>query len=454
MPLADYRRQMQNALEEARDDPGLHARIVARMSSALISVESIADAEARTLEVLPAAQRAGGDVERDVLFSLAWARGLGGKPLDEVCVRWAAASEAPGYIAESPERVAGQRWVWRGEIERARALFERLRAGSDERGELVSYFWMRLHLCELALRAGDWPTAERLLDEWAETTERELFVEPYYPRCRALLAAGRGLADEAAEWAAETIARAQAIDHQWDWLEGLRALGVAALLAREPVRAADSLRAVWEHTTREGVDEPGVFPVAPELVEALVDLGELDEARAVTSRLGVVSERHQHPWGLATAARCGALIRLAAPPYDEAAAAELEAAATAYGELGLRFDRARTLLSLGRAQRRFKKWGAARSTLEAAISEFEDLGSAGWAAYGRSELARIGARRPRPSGELTATEREIVELAAKGLANKEIAQALSLAVHTVEVHLSRSYAKLGVRSRVQLASKL
>ena len=43
-------------------------------------------------------------------------------------------------------------------------------------------------------------------------------------------------------------------------------------------RPAESLREVWEHTMREGVDEPGVFPVAPELVEALVELGELDEA--------------------------------------------------------------------------------------------------------------------------------------------------------------------------------
>ena len=71
-------------------------------------------------------------------------------------------------------------------------MFDRLLALSDERGELASYVWARLHLCELALRVGDWQTAERLLDEWAETSERELFVEPYYQRCRALLAAGRG----------------------------------------------------------------------------------------------------------------------------------------------------------------------------------------------------------------------------------------------------------------------
>ena len=45
-------------------------------------------------------------------------------------------------------------------------------------------------------------------------------------------------------------------------------------------------------------------------------------------------------------------------------------------------------------------------------------------------------------------------MAATGLSNKEIAQALYVTVHTVEVHLSRAYAKLGIRSRAQLASRL
>ena len=81
-----------------------------------------------------------------------------------------------------------------------------------------------------------------------------------YERCRALLAAGRGLPDEAERWAAEAIARAEAIGVRWDWLEALRARGIAALLAHEPARAAESLRAVWEHTQREGVDEPGRVP--------------------------------------------------------------------------------------------------------------------------------------------------------------------------------------------------
>jgi len=132
-------------------------------------------------------------------------------------------------------------------------------------------------------------------------------------------------------------------------LRAARARGIAALLTGEPARGAESLAAVWDHTTREGVDEPGVFPVAPDLVEALVELGEFGQALAVTSRRRTLAGQQQHPWGLVTAGRCGALIRLAAPPCDDAAAAELREAADSYAELGLRFDRAGVLLTLGRA---------------------------------------------------------------------------------------------------------
>jgi DNA-binding NarL/FixJ family response regulator len=275
-----------------------------------------------------------------------------------------------------------------------------------------------------------------------------------YERCRALLAAGRGLPGEAERWAAGALARAEATGSQWERLEALRARGIAALLAHDPARAAASLGAVWADTRREGVDEPGVFPVAPELVEALVELGERDEAEGVTDRLRELAGRQEHPWALASAKRCAALVRLASDSHDDQAAAQLADAAGDYLRLGLAFDHARSLLSLGRAQRRFRKWGAARDTLEAAAAAFDALGSPGWADASRSELARVGARRPTPSGELTQAERRAAELAATGLSNKEIAQSLYVTVHTVEVHLSRAYAKLGVRSRTQLAGRL
>jgi DNA-binding CsgD family transcriptional regulator len=309
--------------------------------------------------------------------------------------------------------------------------------------------WARLHLCEVALRAGDCAEASRLLDEWAESAEGDLLTTPGYERCRALLATIRGDVRDAERWAADAIARAQAVGTQWDWLEGLRARGTCALLAHDPERAAELLAAVWKHTEREGVDEPGVFPVAPELVEALVETGRGDEARSVTSRLRGLADAQQHPWALATVRRADALAALASPLYDEDAAAQLQRAAGEYAELGLEFDRARALLALGRAQRRRRKWAAARRTFDEAAAVFERNGSGGWADECRSELERLPGRRPRARSELTPAEQRVAELAATGPANKEIARTLFISVHTVEEHLSRAYAKLGIPARAR-----
>jgi DNA-binding NarL/FixJ family response regulator len=96
----------------------------------------------------------------------------------------------------------------------------------------------------------------------------------------------------------------------------------------------------------------------------------------------------------------------------------------------------------------------ARASLEGAAATFAEIGSPGWAEQARSELTRVGARRRRPAGELTETELRTAQLAAGGMSNKEIARELFVTVHTVEVHLSRTYAKLGIRSRGQLAGRL
>ena len=185
-----------------------------------------------------------------------------------------------------------------------------------------------------------------------------------YERCRALQAAGRGRSEDAERWATEAIARARATESRWDELEALRARGVAALLARGPTAALESFQPVWEHTTRERVDEPGVFPVAPDMVEALAELGASDEAEGVSRRLRRLAVEQDHPWGLATAERCEALLALSANGYSDAAATRLAHAAAAYRALGLRFEAARCLLSLGRSQRRLKQWRAARESLE------------------------------------------------------------------------------------------
>jgi len=58
------------------------------------------------------------------------------------------------------------------------------------------------------------------------------------------------------------------------------------------------------------VSEPGAFPVAPSWSRRLAELGELDEARAVTGRLRELAQEQEHPWARAGADRCEALILL------------------------------------------------------------------------------------------------------------------------------------------------
>jgi DNA-binding CsgD family transcriptional regulator len=365
-----------------------------------------------------------------------------------------AASTATSSVIDSPEPLAGLRLVWRGEVERARAILSEFLSVADERGEGVGYAWLRLNMCELELRTARWDAASRLLDEWGESDDQQSLITPTYQRCRALLAAGRGEAQAAEQWAAPAFADAQARGYRWQVLEASRALGLAALLAHQPGDAVGWLRAVWQHAQDQGVEEPGAFPVAPDLVEALVETGEPGEAATVGARLGELAELHAHPWGLASAKRCDGLVRLCSGKRDDQAAGQMTEAAADLGRLGLPFDQARTLLALGRALRRAKRWGAARAALQEAEAVFHRMGSPGWATEAQSELARVGARRPSPSGELTPTERHVAGLAAEGRSNKEIARALHVTVSTVEAHLSRAYAKLGVRSRAQLASRL
>jgi DNA-binding CsgD family transcriptional regulator len=445
----EIRHYLERALEESADDAGLRARALAELSEnmSLIRVERIGEAESlarRAVDVVGLQGRA--------LHSLSWALALQGRDVSGLCEREETSAAALRTLI-SPKRALSRQLVWRGELARAREVLTGLVSLADERGEAYSYALLRLHACQLELRIGDCEAAGPLLDEWAESSDPLMW--PMYERSQALLAAARGSPDDAVSWGEQTIALAERTGARWDWLEAQRAIGLAELLRQEPARAAHSLRSVWEHTQREGVDEPGVFPVAPDLVESLVDLGELDEAERTADRLQELSAAQNHPWGLVSAGRCRALIALArAGAYEERAALGLAEAAAAYRELGLRFDGARTLLSLGRAQRRSRKWAAARASLEEAAISFGGLGASGWAEAARSELARVGARRPRPAGELTEAERRVAELAAAGLSNKEIASALVVTVRTVEVHLKHTYAKLGIRSRTQLAGRV
>ena len=88
---------------------------------AAVRVERIEMTAAWAEEALALARRVGEDVERQVLYALAWARSLGGRPVDDLCERFRELTEDSAfYMAPSPERVAAQRLVWRGCIGEAR----------------------------------------------------------------------------------------------------------------------------------------------------------------------------------------------------------------------------------------------------------------------------------------------------------------------------------------------
>jgi DNA-binding CsgD family transcriptional regulator len=267
-----------------------------------------------------------------------------------------------------------------------------------------------------------------------------------------LLEAVRGSPAAAAHWAGDAGTVGELVAGRGDWLELLRARGLSALCAGDPERAVEDLEAIWSHVERERVDV-GVFPVAPDLVEGLLQLGKTCDALSVVERLAELAEEQDHPWGRRTASACRALATIDAGTYAAAASTLAETAAW-YQEVGLRFDQARTLLARGRAERRLRKWGAARESLESAASVFDEIGASGWSEQARAELSRVAGRRPGTQGVLTPTEARVTELAAAGLANKEIASSLFVSVYTVERHLTHAYAKLGIRSRSQLAGRL
>lgn len=441
---------LQLALAEAGDDPEIRATVLHAEASLLAvgQLVRIDEAESLSREALALARAVDPELEWRMVPSLAWTLALRGRPLDEVAT--AVPPGAPTQVAI--DRPAAVRQAFRGNLATAREMFERILADASERGEQRLVLVMTVQIGELAVRAGDVGEASRAVEElslWRSFAS----VDAIHWRLQANIVSLIGDPPECERLAAQVSATDLGSVGAWNALEARRSLGIAALARQAPADAVEHLAAVREHAIGAQIDDPGAFPVAGDLVEALVQLGSLQQARLVTEHLLAAGVEQDHPWALATATRCSAMIALA-QGYDAGGVAASRAAAARYAELGLDFDRGRTLLALGRAERRFKKSSAARRSLEEAADQFDRCGCSGWAQQARSELARVSGRRPTAETGLTPSERQVAELAARGLSNKEIAGRLVVSVYTVEAHLTHAYAKLGVRSRAQLARHL
>jgi ATP/maltotriose-dependent transcriptional regulator MalT len=137
---------------------------------------------------------------------------------------------------------------------------------------------------------------------------------------------------------------------------------------------------------------------------------------------------------------------------------DLREAAEVLAGCGADLERARALVELGAALRRSNQRTAAREPLREGLDLAYRCGAGRLAQRATDELRATGARPRRASltglEALTPSERRVAELAAAGMSNPEIAQAVFVTLNTVEGHLRRVYQKLSVGSRTQLPAAL
>jgi DNA-binding CsgD family transcriptional regulator len=186
--------------------------------------------------------------------------------------------------------------------------------------------------------------------------------------------------------------------------------------------------------------------------QVLDRLGRTDEAVALAGEeLAIARE-----WG--TPGTVGRSLRVLGTVERAAGIQHLEEACAVLERAPARLERAKALAALGAALRRARKATEAREPLRQALELAEICGATGLVESVRAEIYATGAR-PRTAaltgvGALTTSERRVVDLAAGGLSNRDIAQTLYVTPKTVEVHLSSAYRKLGIGSRRALPAVL
>ena len=248
-----------------------------------------------------------------------------------------------------------------------------------------------LHLAGLECRAGNWPLAARHAAdgyECAEQLGREQDMSALL-YASALVDACLGRVEEAREAAQRGIELSESCGDEVFRLQHLAVLGFLELSVGDAAAADRILRPLAARLASSGWREPSIYGELPNAIEALVELGEFAEARRLLADLQDRVSRIESPWGEASAGRCEGLI-LAAEGDLEAALAAYARALRVHERLPQPFDLARTLLALGRAQRRARERRAARETF------------GGRSRSSRSSAPRCGRRRPERSSAASA----------------------------------------------------
>lgn len=233
----------------------------------------------------------------------------------------------------------------------------------------------------------------------------------------------------------------------------LLARGRLYAAAGEHQKARDDLA----DTLRRIESSRGMFPWATDarvaLAPVLLALGDRTGALAVADEAVTAAERADSPRRMGGALRVRGVCEGGKTGLES-----LRRGAEILTTSPALLWRAEASVDYGTALRRAGHKAAARPVLRAGLDLAHRCAAAALADRAADEMRAAGGRPRRRAAmgadALTAGERRVAEMAADGVSNKEIAQSLFVTLRTVEMHLSNSYAKLGIRSRQELAKAL
>ena len=444
----------EQAVSESDGDDALLARINLQLSEVRILGGDVSAALERALAAVEASERAGGPaLLASSLAYVGFFESELGRMTPGLLDRAIELERQAGYLAgyKSPSFVKGYALMsLQEDFDLARLLLEetieRARAHGDEQSRIVA----RFHLAELGTDTGAWDEALRHGQEALEGAELLDLPGSVSAALAAmsLVHAMRGDSAETRATAERALAVSGAAGNEIFAGRSRAALGYLDVSLGNYESALERLgpRARQIASGRLG---RGPYRTVANAVEALVATGRLADTEELLEWLEQVARTTGRPTAIECAARSRAAVLAAAGDLDEALAI-LEDALPPDERAPDPFEHARSLLAYGTLLRRARRRRDARDVLRRALEAFEHLRAPPWIERTRGELARISGRGP-ATDALTETERRVAALVAEGRTNKEVAAALHVTVRTVETHLSHIYAKVGVRSRTELA---
>lgn len=364
-----------------------------------------------------------------------------------------------GHGAQAQRVAMGRGWLhlMLDEVDEARAALASATSTDFMGGSTRVSLWAHAWLARAQFVGGDWDEALRTAGQGrllARRTGMHL-VEPLMAWTLTQVHALRG------DWeqADRAVCDADAGPRDYEIMRVAACLSRAgAAEARADygavLRALEPLRRPW---ARGDIDEPGAWPWVDVYANALVVEGRYDEADAFLRPHEQLAAERGHRsararLGYPRGRLLGALGDL------PAARAAFEEAAALLSDLPLRYDRARVYFAWGQTLRRAGKRREADDVLHAARDLYESLGAATYVERCNRELRAGGVHATRPvpaegrAEALTPQEELVAELVARGMSNRAVGTELYISVKTVQFHLTRIYAKLGVRSRGELTA--